>query len=99
MFIDFNTVFHPEKKWMYKSLIKSSPCNDCATYKEYEHKAIFGTIAERQYAELPDSCDRCLKRLLWLNDCLEKLAWYERHDDYLTDDTKPPSFVNDVGDI
>lgn len=74
MITDFNAVFHPEKKWMFKSLTKSNPCNECDTYKEYEHKAIFGSIAERQYAELPESCDHCLKRLFWLNDCLEKLA-------------------------
>lgn len=80
MFADFNSVFHPEKKWSNKYLSRSSPCQNCKTYLEYEDKAILGNIAERQYAKLPDSCNVCAKYLIWLTDCFAKLAWYEERD-------------------
>lgn len=82
-FVNFNDIFHPEKKWQDKRLTASCPCNDCDIYKEYEQVALYGNIAERQYAELPESCDKCLPKLLWQIDCMEKLKWYEDHDERL----------------
>ena len=83
MLCDFDAVFHPEKKWKNKRLTDSSPCKDCDTYKQYEMEALYGNIAERQYAELPESCDTCIKRTLWFMDCLQKLKWYENKDETL----------------
>lgn len=83
MLSNFDAVFHPEKKQKNKRLTDSCPCDDCDTYKQYEIKALYGNIAERQYAELPESCDTCLKRTLWFMDCLQKLKWYEDKDETL----------------
>lgn len=82
-FVNFKNIFHPEKKWQNKRLTASCPCDECPTYKAYEEKALYGTIAERQYAELPESCDKCLEKLLWQMDCMQKLKWYEDHDETL----------------
>lgn len=81
MFADFNSVFHPEKKWGTICLSKNSPCLRCKNYLEYEDKAIYGNVAERQYAKLPDSCNVCAKYLIWLSDCIAKLEWYEKKDE------------------
>ena len=83
MLCNFNDIFHPEKKWKDKRLTAMSPCNECEIYKQYEMEALYGTIAERQYAELPKTCDKCLERTLWLMDCLQKLKWYEDRDETL----------------
>lgn len=83
MFSNFDAVFHPEKKWKNKRLSESCPCKDCDTYKQYEMEALYGTIAERQYAELPESCDTCAKKILWTIDCMQKLKWYEDKDETL----------------
>ena len=47
---------------------------------------MYGTIAERQYAELPESCNTCIPKLLWQMDCMSKLAWYEKNDPNLKDE-------------
>lgn len=86
MFVSFDEVFHPEKKWAYKKLSGNSPCNECEIYKEHEMKALYGTIAERQYAELPESCNTCIPKLNWQIDCMRKLAWYEKNDPNLKDE-------------
>lgn len=83
MSINFDDIFHPEKRWKDKCLSDSNPCKECDVYKEYETKAIYGTIAERQCMEMPDSCYPCMKRLHWLVDCLDKLQWYENNDETL----------------
>lgn len=81
--ISFDRVFHPEKKWENIKLTEHCPCNECDTYKEYEFISRIGSIAERQYAELPDSCRVCIKRLNWEIDCMQKLKWYENRDENL----------------
>lgn len=83
MFVDFDKVFHPETKWKDKKLTDMCPCNICDTYKDYELKALYGNIAERQYAKLPESCTVCMKKLLWQIDCMNKLTWYENNDERL----------------
>lgn len=82
-FVDFDAVFHPEKKWWNICLTDNSPCNDCAVNEEYKIKKLYGNIAERQYAQLPEYCSTCMKRLNWFIDCLAKLAWYEKQDERL----------------
>lgn len=79
----FDMAFKPWKKWQDVKLMDMCPCNNCDTYKDYEAKAIYGTIAERQYAELPDSCP-CIDKLHWEMECFEKLKWYEDNDERLT---------------
>lgn len=76
----FADVFRPERKWENKSIIKANPCKKCPTYADYEVKALYGTIAERQYAELPETCRTCLDKLKWQAECMSKLAWYEQND-------------------
>lgn len=76
----FDMAFKPWKKWQDVKLSDMCPCNNCVTYKEYEEIALYGNIAERQYAELPDSCP-CMDRLHWEMECLEKLKWYEDNDE------------------
>jgi hypothetical protein len=80
MIIDFDKCVHPEVDFVDKKISTMSPCKRCKTYKEYEERALYGTIAERQYACLPDSCRFCTNRLLWEQTCLLKLAWYENND-------------------
>lgn len=86
MLINFNDIFYPERKLEKIKLTDKCPCNSCAVFKEYEEKAIYGNIAERQFAELPTSCGSCIKVLLWRTDCMRKLRWYEEHDDRLKGD-------------
>lgn len=80
MFVNFNDVFHPENKWKNKKLTDSCPCKNCETYKEYEKTKTFGSIAEREYAGLSESCNICSKKIQWQIDCMQKLAWYENND-------------------
>lgn len=86
----FDEVFKPERKWQDKRLSGNSPCNSCDTYKAYERKALYGTIAERPYAALPKSCNTCIPKLRWQMDCMSKLKWYEDHDERL------PNHIADV---
>lgn len=79
--MDFDKVFHPETKWKDKKLTDVCPCKTCDTYKDYELKALYGNISERQYAELPESCNTCIKKLIWFTDCMQKLKWYEDQDE------------------
>lgn len=78
----FDKAFKPWKKWQNVKLTDICPCSNCDTYKDYEIKALYGNIAERQYAELPDSCP-CVWKLTWQMECMEKLAWYEKNDERL----------------
>ena len=78
----FDMAFKPWKKWQDVKLMDICPCNNCVTYKEYEEKALYGNIAERHYAELPNSCP-CLDKLCWQIDCMQKLIWYEDNDERL----------------
>ena len=79
----FDKIFKPWKKWQDIKLTNMCPCKECETYIEYEMKALYGNIAERQYAELPDGCRICIDRINWEMDCMAKLNWYEDHDDTL----------------
>lgn len=83
MLCNFDEVFHPEKKWEDKKLTDMCPCSTCDTYKDYHNKALYGNIAERQYAELPEKCRICVPLLNWKSDCMIKLAWYESNDERL----------------
>ena len=78
----FDRLFKPWTKWQNVRLTNLCPCNNCDTYKDYESKALYGNIAERQYAELPNSCP-CVEKLHWQMECMEKLKWYEDDDDRL----------------
>lgn len=84
MFLNFNDLFYPENKYKDKKLTELCPCKECSEYKEYEKKALYGNIAERQYAKLSDSCKMCSPYLVWLMDCMCKLRWYEENDKTLT---------------
>ena len=78
----FDMAFKPWKKWLDVKLSDVNPCSVCETYKDYEEMALYGSIAERQYAELPNSCP-CVYKLYWEMECLEKLKWYEDNDERL----------------
>lgn len=78
----FDMAFKPWKKWQDVKLSDANPCNVCSTYKDYEEVALYGNIAERQYAELPKGCP-CVYKLYWEMECLEKLKWYEDNDERL----------------
>jgi hypothetical protein len=83
MFVDFNAVFYPENLLVNVRLTDICPCNDCTVNEEYRIKKLYGSIAERQYASLPEYCDTCRKRISWFTKCLQKLEWYERNDERL----------------
>lgn len=76
-------LFIPEINLTGKKLTSICPCDNCDTYKEYQIKSIYGDIAERQYLELPNSCQTCVSKIDWLEDCLIKLKWYEENDERL----------------
>lgn len=79
----FDDVFHPENKWKNIKLTDMCPCDECNTYKDYEFESTIGNIAERQYAELPESCRCCIHKIKWEIDCMNKLIWYENRDETL----------------
>jgi len=87
MRFDFDKIFHPETRWGNKRLTDNCPCSKCEVFKDYEQIALYGTIGERQYATLPESCRSCPQKLSWQNDCMQKLRWYEDHDERLRGDT------------
>ena len=78
----FDRTFKPWEKWQDVKLTNICPCSTCDTYKDYEIKAILGSIGERQYAKLPDTCP-CIDKLQWEMDCFAKLQWYEDNDERL----------------
>lgn len=80
----FDRIFHPEIKWQNVKLSDMCPCDNCETYKDYHDKALYGNIAERQYAELPDTCP-CMDKICWDMEVTEKFSWYERNDERLKD--------------
>lgn len=80
MFMDFDKIFHPELRWENRKLTDACPCRVCDIYKNYETKALYGSIAERQYAALPESCEFCMAKINWQTDCMTKFRWYEDHD-------------------
>ena len=57
-------LFMPYLKWLDKSIIDANPCNTCPTHRAYMEKALYGNVAERNYAEPPDCCP-CVKKILW----------------------------------
>lgn len=81
--MNFNSVFHPEEKWKDKKLTELCPCNECKIYQEYDFISKMGSIAERQYTELPNSCKTCINKINWEIDCMQKLRWYENNDERL----------------
>lgn len=83
MQLNFNSIFHPEIEFENIKLTDLNPCRKCKVYKDYEERATYGTIAERQYACLPDSCRVCKDKLLWEIQCMDKLKWYEDNDQKL----------------
>lgn len=83
MLVNFNEVFYSEMQWKDKKLTSMRPCNNCEVYKEYNDNVLYGNIAERQYASLPDSCRTCIPNINWNIDCMRKLQWYEDHDENL----------------
>ena len=83
MFVDFDKIFHPELRWENRKLTDACPCRVCETFKDYEEKALYGSVAERQYATLPENCEFCMPKINWQTDCMTKLRWYEDHDERL----------------
>lgn len=83
--MNFNDIFHKEQKWKEIKLIDKNPCKNCKIYNDYEYMSLLGNIAERQYAELPDTCNHCVPKLQWILDCLNKLSWYEEREDELNE--------------
>ena len=77
---NFDIAFKPWEKWQNVKLTDINPCNTCDVYKEYEMRALYGNIAERHYAELPESCP-CINKICWEGECWEKFGWYERNDE------------------
>lgn len=76
-------IFRTKELWIDKKLTDSNPCDKCDIYRDCKTKALYGSIAERQYAELPESCNVCMDKLYWEIDCKRKLAWYENNDERL----------------
>ena len=78
----FARTFKPWMKFQNVNLSDICPCYNCDIYADYTERAVYGNIAERQYAELPDSCP-CIDKIHWQMECIEKLAWYEDNDERL----------------
>lgn len=83
MFSDFNKVFHPEKRWMHKSLIKERPCDYCKVQKEYINNRYLYMMSEGSDREIVEKCKHCIKHITWTMDCIQKLKWYEENDERL----------------
>ena len=85
-------MFMPWLKWQDTSIIDANPCETCPIHQEYMEKALYGSVAERQYAEPPDTCP-CIKKLTWEGECLAKLEWYESQDRRLHPELEKPQRI------
>ena len=83
MFIDFDKVFHPEQKWQHIKLSDCSPCKDCEVQKEWFANGHVFRMSLGADDHLIERCKKCVKYIAWLSDCIQKLQWYEDHDERL----------------
>lgn len=83
MFVDFDKAFHPEQKWQHIKLSDCSPCKDCEAQKERIDNRYLHMMSMGSDDHLVEQCRHCIKHILWVMDCVQKLKWYEGHDERL----------------
>lgn len=76
----FDMTFNPEKKWQNVKLSAISPCNICKVNKELIARQYEVQMSGGLQEEITKPCEHCMDILLYQNECIEKLAWYENND-------------------
>lgn len=79
----FARTFKPWKKWEDVCLSDLCPCNGCDISKELSDNSRYYQMSEGAAEELTKPCKKCHAYLQWTMECLEKLKWYEEHDERL----------------
>lgn len=82
-FNQFDRTFKPSKKWQDVKLSDICPCNTCYVHKEYIDRRYEFMMSEGADEELVKKCKHCIDDTLWAMECIEKLKWYEEHDERL----------------
>lgn len=68
---NFDSIFHTKIDWTNINLTDNPPCKTC------EHMIKSRQLYPGNTVDNPTECNRCIKRLNYVNNCLMKLAWYE----------------------
>ena len=79
----FDKAFKPWTKWQNVKLSDVCPCITCDVSKELHARQYEVQMSGGLQEEIMKPCEHCQDNLLWKLDCLEKLGWYEDHDERL----------------
>lgn len=82
----FDRTFKPWKKWEDVSLTDLCPCRTCDISKELSTNCHYYQMSGGAAEELTKKCDCCPEHAQWMMDVIEKLRWYEEHDERLKGD-------------
>ena len=69
MFVDFDSVFHPNEDWKREILTDNSPCKNCVEYLSGRGNPYYQT-----------SICPCLQHTLWIQKVIQKLYCLEHKD-------------------
>lgn len=84
----FARTFTPWVKWEDVCLSDLCPCKDCYIQKELSDNGHYYQMSEGAAEELTKPCKNCVEHIQWTAECLEKLKWYEEHDERLDSNKK-----------
>ena len=79
----FAIAFKPWKKWENVKLTDICPCHTCEVSKELRARQYEVQMSGGLQEEITKPCDKCIDSIVWEMECLEKLGWYEDHDERL----------------
>jgi len=79
----FDATFRPHNKWQDVKLSAICPCNTCEVSKELMARQYEIQMSGGLQEEITKPCEHCLDAVLWKAECVQKLAWYEEHDERL----------------
>ena len=79
----FDMTFKPWKKWQNVKLTNLNPCYTCPVQSAYIANRYVIMMSEGADEEFVKQCQSCTDKIFWAKECLEKLKWYEDHDERL----------------
>lgn len=79
----FERTFKPWKKWQNVNLTLMCPCKTCEVRKELIARQYEVQMSGGLQEEIMEPCEHCIDILNWKSECIQKLAWYEEHDERL----------------
>lgn len=83
MLSKFDKIFRPWKKWENVKLTDECPCLKCDITKQRIDNCYYYMMSSGAEEELTEKCEHCIDKTIWTVDCLQKLQWYEDHDERL----------------